>query len=67
MRDRPAAMHESGKAAEATAQAERRAGRWNGEAPPPALPAQVVDATSRRYLDAYRRFTGAELKIQGTG
>ena len=47
--------------------AERRAGRWNGEAPPPALPAQVVDATSRRYLDAYRRVTGAELKIQGTG
>jgi phosphoribosylaminoimidazole-succinocarboxamide synthase len=31
------------------------------------LPAQVVDATSRRYLDAYRRVTGAELKIQGTG
>ena len=46
---------------------ERRAGRWNGEAPPPALPAQVVDATSRRYLDAYRRVTGAELNIQGTG
>jgi len=47
--------------------AERRAGRWNGEAPPPALPAKVVDATSQRYLDAYHRVTGAELKIQGTG
>jgi len=42
---------------------ERRAGRWNGEAPPPSLPASVVDATSRRYLEAYRRITGAELNI----
>lgn len=41
---------------------ERRAGRWNGEAPPPPLPASVVDATSKRYLDAYRRLTGSELK-----
>jgi len=41
--------------------AERRAGRWNGEAPPPPLPASVVDATSRRYLEAYRRITGTEL------
>jgi len=43
--------------------AERRAGRWNGDAPPPSLPASVVDATSKRYLDAYRRITGAELKM----
>lgn len=42
---------------------ERRAGRWNGEAPPPPLPASVVDATSKRYLDAYRRLTGNELKV----
>jgi phosphoribosylaminoimidazole-succinocarboxamide synthase len=42
--------------------AERRAGRWNGEAPPPALPASVVAATSKRYVEAYRRITGAELK-----
>src|SRR6267143_1759731 len=47
--------------------AERRAGRWNGEAPAPPLPASVVDATSRRYLEAYRRITGAELKIGGAG
>jgi len=46
---------------------ERRAGRWNGEAPPPPLPASVVDATSKRYLEAYRRVTGAELKIAGAG
>jgi phosphoribosylaminoimidazole-succinocarboxamide synthase len=41
--------------------AERRAGRWNGEAPPPPLPASVVDATSKRYLEAFRRITGSEL------
>ena len=43
--------------------AERRAGRWNGDAPPPPLPASVVEATSRRYLEAYRRVTGRELTI----
>ncbi len=43
--------------------AERRAGRWNGEAPAPPLPASVVDATSKRYLEAYRRVTGADLKF----
>jgi phosphoribosylaminoimidazole-succinocarboxamide synthase len=42
---------------------ERRAGRCNGEAPPPPLPAKVVEATSKRYLEAYRRVTGSELKI----
>ncbi|MGB9116819.1 phosphoribosylaminoimidazolesuccinocarboxamide synthase [Bradyrhizobium sp.] len=43
--------------------AERRAGRWNGEAPPPPLPASVVDATSKRYLEAYRRITGGDLSF----
>ncbi|WP_316197934.1 phosphoribosylaminoimidazolesuccinocarboxamide synthase [Bradyrhizobium sp. SZCCHNS2002] len=43
--------------------AERRAGRWNGEAPPPPLPASVVEATRKRYLEAYRRITGRELAI----
>ena len=43
--------------------AERRAGRWNGEAPPPPLPTHVVTATSERYLDAFRRITGAELEL----
>jgi phosphoribosylaminoimidazole-succinocarboxamide synthase len=42
---------------------ERHAGRWNGDAPPPALPQSVVDATSKRYLEAYRRVTGKELAI----
>jgi phosphoribosylaminoimidazole-succinocarboxamide synthase len=41
---------------------ERHAGRWNGDAPPPRLPAEVVEATSRRYLEAYRRLTGTELR-----
>ncbi|UYO49584.1 phosphoribosylaminoimidazolesuccinocarboxamide synthase [Rhodopseudomonas palustris] len=43
--------------------AERRAGRWNGEAPPPKLPAEIVEATSKRYLDAYRRLTGTDLVV----
>ncbi|MET0221148.1 MAG: phosphoribosylaminoimidazolesuccinocarboxamide synthase [Tardiphaga sp.] len=42
---------------------ERRAGRWNGEAPPPPLPSEVIEATSKRYLEAYRRLTGKELVI----
>ena len=42
---------------------ERHAGRWNGEAPPPPLPPEVVDATSKRYLEAYRRLTGSALRF----
>jgi len=42
---------------------ERHAGRWNGEAPPPKLPAEIVEATSKRYLEAYRRLTGVELRV----
>jgi phosphoribosylaminoimidazole-succinocarboxamide synthase len=44
---------------------ERDAGRWNGNAPPPALPDEVVRATSERYLDAFRRLTGSPLDIGG--
>ncbi len=44
--------------------AERRAGRWDGNAPPPALPDVVVDATSRRYLDAFAKITGAPLDTE---
>jgi len=43
--------------------AERKAGRWNGEAPPPPLPAAVVRATSERYLDAYKRVSGMALDL----
>jgi phosphoribosylaminoimidazole-succinocarboxamide synthase len=42
---------------------ERRAGRWNGESPPPALPDHVVEATSIRYRDAFERITGAPLAL----
>ncbi len=45
--------------------AERAAGRWNGEAPPPTLPPDVVEATSARYLDAFRRVTGDPLDLAG--
>ena len=41
--------------------AEKAAGRWNGEAPPPPLPETVVAATSVRYLEAYRLLTGTDL------
>lgn len=43
--------------------AERAAGRWNGEAPPPPLPQTVIDAMSARYLDLYRRMVGEDLKL----
>jgi phosphoribosylaminoimidazole-succinocarboxamide synthase len=46
---------------------ERKAGRWNGEAPPPPLSAAVVQATSTRYLDAFRRITGSELNTTELG
>jgi phosphoribosylaminoimidazole-succinocarboxamide synthase len=36
-------------------------GRWNKEPPPPDLPPEVVDATSRRYLDAFLQLTGMTL------
>jgi phosphoribosylaminoimidazole-succinocarboxamide synthase len=42
--------------------AEKRAGRWDGNYPPPHLPADVIDATSKRYLDIYRRLTGLSLQ-----
>jgi phosphoribosylaminoimidazole-succinocarboxamide synthase len=39
----------------------KKEGKWNGEAPGPTLPDQVVEATSLRYLDAYKRVTGHDL------
>jgi len=39
----------------------RAAGHWNGDAPPPPLPTEVVAATSERYLEAYRLLTGNAL------
>jgi len=40
----------------------RRDGKWNGDPPPPTLPPDVVQATSTRYRDAYRRVTGREVE-----
>jgi phosphoribosylaminoimidazole-succinocarboxamide synthase len=39
-----------------------RAGGWNREPPPPDLPADVVEATSLRYLGVFERLTGVPLK-----
>ena len=40
----------------------KAAGAWDGEAPPPSLPAEVVEATSQRYLEAFRLLTGRSLE-----
>jgi len=40
---------------------ERRAGRWDGNHPPPPLPNEVVTAMSERYLEIFRRLTLAPL------
>lgn len=41
----------------------KKAGKWDGEAPPPPLPSEVVAETSARYLDAFKRVTGTALDI----
>ena len=46
-------------------EAEKRAGRWDGNYPPPRLPKEVIDATSARYLHIYRRLTGHSLDPNG--
>ncbi|HUF89779.1 MAG TPA: phosphoribosylaminoimidazolesuccinocarboxamide synthase [Gemmatimonadota bacterium] len=42
-------------------EAERAAGRWNGEPPLPPLSDAAVEATSDRYREAYRRIVGQPL------
>lgn len=42
--------------------AEKRAGRWDGNYPPPPLPPDVISATSKRYLEIYSRLTGHSLQ-----
>ncbi len=37
--------------------------RWNKTPPAPPLPPEVIDQTSRRYLDIYARITGRELIV----
>ena len=43
----------------------RTAGAWDGNAPPPPLPPDVILATSTRYLQAFRLLTGRALPEQG--
>ncbi|MEO6067418.1 MAG: phosphoribosylaminoimidazolesuccinocarboxamide synthase [Gemmatimonadota bacterium] len=40
----------------------KHARTWNGDAPPPALPAEVVAATSERYQEAFRLLTGRTIE-----
>ncbi len=42
----------------------RTAGSWNGEAPAPPLPPEVVRATSERYREAYRLLAGRPLEVR---
>jgi phosphoribosylaminoimidazole-succinocarboxamide synthase len=44
---------------------EKKAGRWDGNAPPPTLPAHVIEATSLRYREAYKLLTGTTLPVAG--
>ncbi|HTR21175.1 MAG TPA: phosphoribosylaminoimidazolesuccinocarboxamide synthase [Gemmatimonadales bacterium] len=41
----------------------KSAGSWDGNAPPPPLPPEVVRATAERYREAYRRLTGRALEV----
>lgn len=36
-------------------------GEWNKQPPPPPLPSEVVESTSKRYLEAYQLITGQPL------
>jgi len=36
---------------------------WNKQAPAPSLPDEVVERTQSKYLDAFRRLTGLDLKL----
>ncbi len=47
-------------------ESEKRAGRWDGNYPPPRLPKEVIDATRDRYLDIYRRLTGHSLNTEAS-
>lgn len=39
----------------------RQRGAWDGQIPPPPLPAEVVTATTARYREIFRRLTGHDL------
>ena len=37
--------------------------KWNKQAPAPGLPAEVVERTQAKYLEAFKRLTGRELSL----
>ena len=37
---------------------------WNKEPPAPALPDEIIEKTAQKYLEAYRRLTGEDLKTK---
>jgi phosphoribosylaminoimidazole-succinocarboxamide synthase len=41
----------------------RKRGAWNGEAPPPPLPAEVISSTTARYREIFERLTGHALEV----
>jgi phosphoribosylaminoimidazole-succinocarboxamide synthase len=36
--------------------------KWNKQPPVPTLPADVIEKTREKYVEAYRRLTGRELE-----
>lgn len=40
---------------------------WDKTPPPPALPAEVIEATSKKYIQAYELITGRTFEPEGTG
>ena len=46
-------------------EAERRAGRWDGEAPAPPIPQDLLRAMSALYMQVFRRLTGRDLIVAG--
>ena len=46
-------------------EAERRKRRWDGEAPAPPMPQELLRAMSERYLEVFCRITGRELAVGG--
>lgn len=44
-------------------ESERKAGRWNGNAPPPPLPSHVVEEMSARYRSIFEMLTGTALPV----
>ena len=37
--------------------------RWNKQPPAPTLPADVIQGTTEKYIEAYRKLTGRELQV----